>query len=133
MDFFENTSPVVLFLLFGGITLVIIVIIKVVAGSVEREKVATMPPAERRRYLEVKAESELAQQHGPINPAMVCPHCQEKGKIRTKLVDRKKGISGTKATGAILTGGVSMLATGLSRKERLTQAHCGNCKNSWEF
>jgi hypothetical protein len=37
------------------------------------------------------------------------------------------------ATAAVLTGGVSMLATGLSRKEKLTQARCDNCHNQWDF
>lgn len=71
--------------------------------------------------------------YGDLNPAMICPHCGVKGKIRTKAVDQKKGISGGKATAALLTGGVSLLATGLSRKETATQAHCGNCTNVWAF
>jgi hypothetical protein len=45
----------------------------------------------------------------------------------------KRGISGGKATGAVLTGGVSMLATGLSRKEAATKATCGNCGSRWVF
>ena len=70
---------------------------------------------------------------GPQNPAMICPHCHTKGRVRVKPVTRKKGISGAKATGALLTGGVSMLATGLSRKEGLTQAHCEHCNATWDF
>jgi len=72
-------------------------------------------------------------QYGPINPLMVCPHCNSVGKIRTKPTTQKKGISGGKATAALLTGGISMLATGLSRKENSTQAHCTNCNNTWFF
>ena len=71
--------------------------------------------------------------YGPVNTEMICPHCEVKGHIRTKLVEKKQGISGGKATGAILTGGVSMLATGLSRKAEVTQAHCMHCKNVWDF
>jgi len=70
---------------------------------------------------------------GPLNPAMICPHCQEKGKVRLAPITQKKGISGGKATGAILTGGISLLATGLSRKENNTQAHCDNCEATWIF
>lgn len=66
--------------------------------------------------------------YGPVNPLIVCPHCQEKGSVRIKYTKQKKGISGAKATGAVLTGGWSLLATGLSKKEAVTQAHCGNCK-----
>jgi hypothetical protein len=46
---------------------------------------------------------------------------------------RKKGISGGKVMGGLLTGGISLLATGLSRKEQATQAHCDNCKSTWDF
>ncbi len=70
---------------------------------------------------------------GDINPKLVCPHCQTVGKIHVKLIKQKKGISGAKATGALLTGGISMLATGLSRKEQCTQAHCGECNSTWTF
>lgn len=52
---------------------------------------------------------------------------------RRKRVVNNKGVSGGKATGAILTGGVSLLATGLSRKEAQTQARCGHCTSSWAF
>lgn len=71
--------------------------------------------------------------YGFINSAMLCPHCQTIGKVRTKNVTQKKGVSGGKATAALLTGGVSLLATGLSRKENSTQAHCTNCRNTWFF
>lgn len=72
-------------------------------------------------------------QYGPRNKAMVCPHCQTKGEVRTRAKKVKKGISGTKAAGAVITGGVSILATGLSRREGVTSAHCGNCHSTWEF
>lgn len=65
--------------------------------------------------------------------AIVCPHCQTHGRVHTKVVKRKKGVSGAKATGALLTSGVSLLVTGLSRKERCTEAHCDNCGATWDF
>lgn len=65
--------------------------------------------------------------------AMICPHCQTRGSVRTTHVRRKAGISGGKATAALLTGGVSLLATGLSRKEAVTQAHCAHCGARWVF
>lgn len=70
---------------------------------------------------------------GSLKPNMVCPHCQEKGHVRTKPVKKKVGISGAKATAAVLTAGVSLLGTGLARKENLTQAHCENCSSTWHF
>ncbi len=71
--------------------------------------------------------------YGQKNSQMICPHCNKAGYIHTKSVKQKKGVSGAKATGAILTGGISLLATGLSRKESNTQAHCTNCNNTWFF
>ena len=62
---------------------------------------------------------------------MVCPHCQVLGQVHTKRVKVKRGISGGKATGAVLTAGFSILATGLSRKEAATQATCNNCRVTW--
>jgi len=39
---------------------------------------------------------------------MACPHCQNKGTISTKAVKRKKGLSGGKLMGGLLTGGISL-------------------------
>ena len=71
--------------------------------------------------------------HGTANAQMVCPHCQTKGKVLSKPISKKAGISGGKATGALLTGGISLLATGLSRKENFTEAYCKKCKSTWHF
>jgi hypothetical protein len=70
---------------------------------------------------------------GYLNPEIICPHCQTKGYVYTQTVNRKKGISGTKATAALLTGGLSILATGLSRKEEQKEAYCDNCHAIWDF
>jgi hypothetical protein len=64
---------------------------------------------------------------------IVCPHCQVRGRVHTKQVKVKRGISGGKATGAVMTLGWSVLATGLSRKENATQATCKNCHSTWMF
>ncbi len=64
---------------------------------------------------------------------LVCPHCQQAGHVTTKQVKAKQGISGGKAAGAVLTAGLSVLATGLSRKQHVTKATCGNCRSSWTF
>jgi uncharacterized OB-fold protein len=66
-------------------------------------------------------------------PQMICPHCQTKGSVQTERTKMKQGISGGKATGALLTLGVSMLATGLSRKQKVTRAKCTNCGSEWVF
>ena len=75
----------------------------------------------------------LTQRWGKVNDSMICPHCQSRGVVRTHSVERKKGVSGSKATAALFTAGISLLATGLSRKENETQAHCCRCNNTWHF
>jgi predicted RNA-binding Zn-ribbon protein involved in translation (DUF1610 family) len=64
---------------------------------------------------------------------MICPHCGARGGVRTHHARVKAGISGGKATGAVLTGGLSLLATGLSRKQKVTEANCTNCGSRWTF
>jgi hypothetical protein len=76
---------------------------------------------------------DLALKAAPINPEMVCPHCLTKGFCRTTKVDRKTGISGGKVMGGILTGGLSLLGTGLSRKQQVTAVLCENCKSTWDL
>jgi hypothetical protein len=68
-----------------------------------------------------------------LNAKMVCPHCQTKGTVSTERKQVKEGISGGKATGAVLTLGWSLLATGLSRKKDVTEATCSNCQMTWEI
>ena len=111
------------------------------AALLEDRLAAEQKAAQRReeRLVAAKAEADRRQAElltllrGPVNQAMICPHCQSKGTVRTKRVSQKKGISGAKATGALLTGGFSLLATGLSRHEGATEAYCTHCKNQWVF
>ncbi len=72
-------------------------------------------------------------QFGSLNEEIICPYCQKKGFVHTKFIERKSGIHGGKATAAILTGGVSLLATGLSRKIQVRHATCLNCSSGWDF
>jgi hypothetical protein len=83
------------------------------------------------RQSKVDAAREAAAAAAPGAHQIVCPHCQVRGHVTTRQVRAKKGVSGGKATGAVLTGGVSLLATGLSRKENQTEMHCGNCNMTW--
>lgn len=65
------------------------------------------------------------------NPFVQCPYCLWTGTVRMYRTTRKQGISGGKATGAILTGGVSLIGTGLSRKVDVTEANCTHCHTRW--
>lgn len=129
-----------IFLIVVVVSLVVIGIYAWIASAHEEAKVAKMAPGERTEYLVDKRRRAEAIQagmqdarHGQVNAQMICPHCQSKGTVRTKTVTQKKGVSGGKATAAVLTAGVSMLATGLSRKEGVTEAHCDRCGCTWHF
>lgn len=120
-----------------GILLIVIIFISVVVVMISRRitalKSADMSPAELQRYVAERRASLLTFEHGPLNPALMCPYCRKKGNIRTKRVERKKRVSGATATGTILIGGVSIVASDLSRKEQVTEVYCGNCEGTWEF
>jgi len=62
---------------------------------------------------------------------IVCPHCRREGSVVTSQVQQKRGVSGGKATGAVMTGGMSLFLTGLSRKQTVTQLRCGGCGVTW--
>lgn len=66
-------------------------------------------------------------------PKVICPRCHEVGDVSSRLEDRKSGISGGKATAAILTLGLSLLVVGLSRKTLVEHAQCDNCESVWDF
>ena len=109
------------------------IIAGVVAHKQEQEALGKMSSTERAAYFARKRDAAASLSWGPINRALLCPHCQARGKVRTQNLKLKKGISGGKATAAVLTGGVSLLATGLSRRESTTQAHCDSCNSTWNF
>lgn len=75
----------------------------------------------------------LLQRRRDADAKIVCQQCGIAGQVRTKGIKVKRGISGSKATGAFLTFGLSVLLTGLSCKERLTRATCRNCRSTWTF
>lgn len=64
---------------------------------------------------------------------ILCPHCQQRGGVRTKLIKRRKGISGGRAIAALMTGGLSLPFAGISRKEMETEASCSNCGAIWHY
>lgn len=84
-------------------------------------------------YDEITKKKRSLEAYGLVNAVMTCPHCQTKGKVRTKQLMKKGGISGTKVMAALCTIGVSLLFTGLAKKDQITQAHCGECGNIWFF
>jgi hypothetical protein len=120
-----------LLLVFWGVVAFIALVVWVVVQ--EQRKEAGMSPEELAEYRKANREQALTHFHGAKNPQVVCPHCQTKGTVRVKPVVQKRGISGGKAAAALLSGGTSLLVTGLSRKENATQARCDHCNCSWIF
>jgi len=112
---------------------ILIVVGAVVAGLVSRRRMLRLPPAEREAALREAQRKYDERRFGQINGHLICPHCSATGHVRTKPMTKKAGISGGKATAAVLTGGASLLATGLSRRESLTEARCGHCSSVWRF
>jgi len=71
--------------------------------------------------------------YGEVNRNLACPYCQTKGMILVKPMKIKSGISGAKAGGGLMTGGISLLITGISSKKSANQAHCKKCSTTWNF
>jgi hypothetical protein len=96
--------------------------------------------AKRQAYLDTMTPEEHEQRKqdvvselwsGGSKEALVCPHCQSRGTVTTKTKKVGKGVSGGKATAAILTVGVSLIGPGLSRNVKVTQLTCSKCHMSW--
>jgi hypothetical protein len=100
-------------------------------ATVRENAARNMTPAARKAAKKKIEEEAAAARRQAGDAQKICPHCQVKGQVLSYPVEIKRGISGGKATGAILTGGISLLGTGLSRKESRTQMGCGNCKTTW--
>lgn len=62
---------------------------------------------------------------------IVCPHCNTTGSVTVRRLQQKQGVSGGKATSALLTGGVSLVAVGLSKKGWVNQLTCSSCSMVW--
>lgn len=99
-----------------------VIVIGVVAGFVY---LYNTPQAKANRAANAAHEAAMQAQ-------IVCPHCQVRGLVTRSLVTRKQGVSGGKATGAIVTGGASLFVTGLSRKQQMSRMTCGNCGQGWD-
>jgi hypothetical protein len=105
------------------------------AATAEAAKVCAMPkcskPAEPGSSW-CKADGKAVQRLAGRRPALLnCPHCGAGGRVTRKRVKVKRGVSGAKATGAVLTAGLSLFAVGLSRKETVTQLSCRSCRMTW--
>ena len=99
-------------------------------GKQQREK-SLVQGQQKKQAEEKKASEDKAKRSKSNSPLVICPHCDERGYVETKKSYQKNGISGSKATAAVLTAGLSVLATGLSSKGLVTKAHCHHCGIDW--
>jgi hypothetical protein len=90
-------------------------------------------PAAPTIFEQMRANREAtARARAEAQARIVCQFCGEAGHVTARMVQRKHGVSGGKATAALLTGGVSLVAVGLSRKGYVTRLTCSNCRMSWD-
>ena len=78
-------------------------------------------------------ENEAMKKQRALDRNMICPYCHATGTVTTTKVKKKSGIHGGKATAAVLTAGLTLIGTGLSRKNTMTQAHCSKCGATYTF
>jgi hypothetical protein len=62
---------------------------------------------------------------------IICQYCQQAGGVTVRNIQQKQGVSGGKATSALLTGGVSLFAVGLSKKGMVNELTCSKCSMKW--
>jgi hypothetical protein len=97
----------------------------------EQKKLAMMTPEVKRSYLKQieidrqRYEEERKKQdheflYGKINPVMICPHCQTKGKVRTTRREKQSELS-------------SIVISLKKHSVTVTQVHCDNCNNTWNI
>lgn len=78
-----------------------------------------------------RAADQDRQRKGVVRPALICPHCRTAGRVVVGIDQRKAGVSAGKVAGALVTSGVSLAATGVSRRQRVQTCRCGACGMSW--
>jgi hypothetical protein len=66
-----------------------------------------------------------------LNSKLTCPYCKVQGLVGTRQVKVKRSSSGARSTGSFVTGGLSVLTTGLSKRVVVTEAACGKCNSTW--
>lgn len=66
-------------------------------------------------------------------PEVICPYCQRKGGVSWRPRTDDAGISGTKATAAFWTGGLTIFSHGLTNTVQNREASCGTCNMVWKM
>ena len=86
----------------------------------EQERYKTAKSIDAKVSLEIMKSMRDSDRFGAIKSQLVCPHCQTKGKVRSKLTE---DISRTKV--------VPIIGNTIKSKKGVTQMHCDNCSTTW--
>lgn len=102
-------------LFLAGAAFIAFVVLAILSGLKEREKINAMSPEDRNNYV-----------FGSINGALICPHCQNKGAVHVKRASRVETSTGK--VGGILKANTKSTVTRL-----VTQHHCDSCNSTWDI
>jgi len=89
---------------------------------------------EKERKAEEKADRDYLSKYGEINPAIVCRHCHEKGRVRSKSTHKDK--HGNQVSQKSVFGSLAIGGDALSKNPRIAkvvQFHCDNCQITWDM
>jgi len=103
------------FILLILISPVVVIILGIAHRKNEQEKINAMSPSDRINYL-----------YGPINEHLICPHCQTKGLVHAKEVQRTTTFTGT-------AGGILKAKTKSATTRVVGQHHCEQCASTWDI
>lgn len=84
---------------------------------------------QRQRVHDRKSAKRRAKERRSQQLKLVCPHCHEKGHVRTRQIDEIP-YSGGEILAGVLTRGLSVLARDVGGQ---TVAHCSNCGSTWQY
>jgi hypothetical protein len=101
------------------------------SDNAEKESLKKLSPEELSNYKETKAAITKVQseavarysaisQYGIEKPSLICPHCQTKGKVRSKASEE---ITSTKV--------IPIIGNNIKARKNVTQMHCDNCETTW--
>ncbi len=83
-----------------------------------------LSPEDRANYEKKAEDARFVAIHGPLNPELICPHCQSKGTVHSKYYSFKTTTKGK-------VGGVLKTDIKIDKVESGTLRYCINCKSNW--
>lgn len=101
------------------------------SDSAEKNRLSKMSATEKSSYIatknaisevhnEVVSRFRVVDLYGVPNVNLVCPHCQTKGQVRSKLTEE---VASTKV--------VPIIGNKIKTRKKVTQMHCDNCNITW--